>query len=55
MSLPKSTANFFNILENKITGGETTDSILKSYLYLEKEDIIEVLPYAAFIADEQVI
>jgi hypothetical protein len=42
MSLPKSTANFFNILENKITGGETTDSILKSYPYLEKEDIIEV-------------
>ncbi len=38
-----------------LAAGEITDSILKSYPYLEKEDIIEVLQYAAFIADEQVI
>lgn len=35
--------------------GETTETILKSYPYLEKEDITEVLQYAAFLADEQVI
>jgi uncharacterized protein (DUF433 family) len=38
-----------------LAAGETTDSILKSYPYLEKEDITEVLQYAAFLADEQVI
>ena len=38
-----------------LAAGETTDSILESYPYLEKEDITEVLQYAAFLADEQVI
>ncbi len=38
-----------------LAAGETAESILKSYPYLEAEDIQEVLHYAAFLADEQVI
>jgi len=38
-----------------LAAGETPESILKSYPYLEKEDIQEVLNYAAFLADEQII
>ena len=38
-----------------LASGETPDSILKSYPYLEPEDIQEALHYAAFLADEQVI
>jgi uncharacterized protein (DUF433 family) len=35
--------------------GETRESILASYPYLEPQDIQEALTYAAFLADEQVI
>jgi uncharacterized protein (DUF433 family) len=38
-----------------LAAGETPDSILKSYPYLEPGDIQEALSYAAFLADEQVI
>ena len=38
-----------------LAAGETPEAILKSYPYLEQEDIEEVLQYAAFLADEQVI
>ena len=38
-----------------LAAGETQETILKSYPYLEKEDIQEALYYAAFLADEQVI
>lgn len=38
-----------------LAAGETPESILKSYPYLEREDINEVLKYAAFLSDEQVI
>ena len=38
-----------------LAAGETQETILKSYAYLEKEDIQEALYYAAFLADEQVI
>ncbi|MBI1877463.1 MAG: DUF433 domain-containing protein [Chloroflexi bacterium] len=38
-----------------LASGETAKSILKSYPYLEPEDIQEALQYAAFLADEQVI
>jgi len=38
-----------------LAAGETTESILKSYPYLEPEDIQEALYYAAFLANEQVI
>jgi uncharacterized protein (DUF433 family) len=38
-----------------LAAGETSESILESYPYLEKEDIKEVLNYAAFLADEQII
>lgn len=38
-----------------LAAGETPESILKSYPYLEAEDIQEALHYAAFLADEQVI
>jgi uncharacterized protein (DUF433 family) len=38
-----------------LAAGETPESILRSYSYLEPEDIQEALYYAAFLADEQVI
>jgi len=38
-----------------LAAGETPESILQSYPYLEQEDIHEALNYAAFLADEQVI
>ena len=38
-----------------LAAGETLETILKSYPYLEKEDIQEALQYAAFLADEQII
>jgi uncharacterized protein (DUF433 family) len=38
-----------------LAAGETPDSILASYPYLEQEDIRESLHYAAFLAGEQII
>ena len=38
-----------------LAAGENSEAILKSYPYLEKEDIQEALQYAAFLADEQII
>ena len=38
-----------------LASGETAESILQSYPYLELEDIQEALSCAAFLADEQVI
>ena len=38
-----------------LASGETPESILESYPYLEPADIQEALSYAAFLADEQVI
>ena len=38
-----------------LASGETAESILQSYPYLELEDVQESLSYAAFLADEQVI
>jgi uncharacterized protein (DUF433 family) len=38
-----------------LAAGETSESILKAYPYLEAEDIQEALTYAALLADEQVI
>ena len=38
-----------------LAAGESPESIFKSYPFLEQEDINEVLQYAAFLADEQVI
>lgn len=38
-----------------LASGETQETILKSYSYLEKEDIQEALYYAALLADEQII
>jgi uncharacterized protein (DUF433 family) len=38
-----------------LASGETPETILKSYPYLEAEDIQEALAYAASLADEQVI
>lgn len=37
-----------------LASGETTETILQSYPYLEAEDILEALNYAAMLADEQV-
>jgi uncharacterized protein (DUF433 family) len=38
-----------------LASGETQESILESYPYLEPKDIQESLYYAALLADEQVI
>jgi len=38
-----------------LAAGETPETILKSYTYLELDDIRESLTYAAFLSDEQVI
>ena len=38
-----------------LASGETPEAILKSYPYLEPEDIQDALQYAALLADEQVI
>lgn len=38
-----------------LASGETRESILKAFPYLESEDIEEALAYAAALADEQVI
>lgn len=38
-----------------LAAGETQESILKSYPYLEREDIQEALQYATLLADEQIV
>lgn len=35
--------------------GETRESILKKYPYIESEDIDEALRYAAFLAEEETL
>jgi uncharacterized protein (DUF433 family) len=36
-----------------LAAGETREGILKSYPYLEAEDIAEALHYAAFLAEDE--
>jgi len=38
-----------------LAAGENRENILKSYPYLESEDIDEVLLYAAYLAEEETI
>ncbi|HEX8681700.1 MAG TPA: DUF433 domain-containing protein [Ardenticatenaceae bacterium] len=38
-----------------LASGETPETILASYPYLEREDIQEALLYAALLADDQII
>jgi uncharacterized protein (DUF433 family) len=38
-----------------LASGETSQQILQDYPYLEHEDILEALRYAALMADEQVV
>lgn len=38
-----------------LAAGESRDSILKAYPYLEPEDIDEALSYAAFLANEETL
>ena len=38
-----------------LAAGETRESILKAYPYLESEDIDEALQYAAYLAEEETI
>jgi uncharacterized protein (DUF433 family) len=38
-----------------LASGQTQESILKAYPYLDAEDIQEALNYAAMLADEEVI
>ena len=38
-----------------LAAGETRESILSSYPYLESEDIDEALRYAAYLAEDEVV
>ena len=38
-----------------LASGETKETILAAYPYLESEDISEVLRYAAFLAEEETV
>lgn len=38
-----------------LAAGETHESILAAYPYLEPEDIAEALRYAAYLADDQTV
>jgi uncharacterized protein (DUF433 family) len=38
-----------------LASGETSESILNAYPYLERADIQEALNYAAMLADDQVV
>ena len=38
-----------------LASGETKDSILKAYPYLEAEDIDEALRYGAYLAEEETV
>ena len=38
-----------------LSAGETKESILKAYPYLEPQDIDESLAYAAYLTDEEVM
>jgi uncharacterized protein (DUF433 family) len=38
-----------------LASGETKETILTAYPYLEAEDIDEVLRYAAFLAEEETV
>ncbi|MBI4337435.1 MAG: DUF433 domain-containing protein [Chloroflexi bacterium] len=38
-----------------LASGETRESILRAYPYLEAEDITEALRYAAYLAEEETV
>lgn len=38
-----------------LASGETKETILRAYPYLEAEDINEVLRYAAFLAEDETV
>ncbi len=38
-----------------LAGGETRESVLKAYPYLEAADIDEALRYAAFLAEDETV
>ncbi len=38
-----------------LASGETRESILKAYSYLQPEDIDEALRYAAYLAEEETV
>jgi uncharacterized protein (DUF433 family) len=38
-----------------IAAGETRESVLRDYPYLEREDIDEALRYAAFLAEDEAV
>ena len=38
-----------------LASGETKESILRAYTYLEPEDVDQALAYAAYLAEEEVV
>ena len=43
-----------SLILNLIANGMTTNDIIADYPYLEREDITQVLRYAAWLADEAI-
>jgi uncharacterized protein (DUF433 family) len=38
-----------------LASGETKETILRAYTYLEPEDVDQALAYAAYLAEEEVV
>ena len=43
-----------SLIVNLIASGSTHEEILEAYPYLDKEDIVQALKYAAWLAEEAV-
>ena len=43
-----------NLVLNLLANGMSLDDILQAYPYLEREDVMQVLRYAAWLSDETV-
>lgn len=44
-----------SLVLNLVADGMSTDEIIDAYPYLEREDVHEVLRYAAWLATEQIL
>jgi len=41
------------MIVNQIGAGRTIDDVLRDYPYLEREDVLQALQYAAWLAEEK--
>lgn len=44
-----------SLVVNLVASGMTTEEILRSYPYLEREDIVQCLQYASWAVDEEIL